>query len=350
MLVWFDALTAKQARIASVLALEGEGRGYRFIVTCRKYDYVINVLKMYGVNGYCEGEHGEDVRSKLVNGLSRSLKLINVVDDFNVHISLTSPDAFRVAFGLGKPSIALTDTAHAFHVNKLTLPLADRVIAPIAIPKRKLMTYIPHGEEGKVKFFNGVFEVMWVYRFKPNWSEVEQLGLRNGDKYVVFRFEESKAAYYKYSEQSRIAVKAIRFLLKQGFKVIVFPRYDDQRELVASKFNRELSNGNVIIPSKPVDGLQLAYFSSLVITGGSTFAVEAALLGVPSISYFPSTYYTDKYVIKAGAPLIRVKPSRLISSIRKAMEIGKVGLIKDFEDPTGLILNEADALANEHRG
>ena len=345
MLVWFDALTAKQARIASVLALEGGRRGYGFIITCRNYDYVINVLKMYGIKGYCEGEHGGDVKSKLINGLSRSLKLINVVNDFNVHISLTSPDAFRVAFGLGKPSIALTDTAHAFHVNKLTLPLANSVIAPIAIPKRRLMAYIPHGEEGKVKFFNGVFEVMWVYRFKPNWSEVGQLGLRNGDEYVVFRFEESKAAYYNYSEQSRTAVRAIKFLLKEGLKVVVFPRYNDQKELVVNKFHKELSDGSVIIPDKPIDGLQLAYYSSLVITGGSTFAVEASLLGIPSISYFPSTYYTDKYVIKAGAPLIRVKPNRLVSSIRKAIGMGKVGLIKGLEDPTELILNEADALA-----
>ena len=350
MLIWFDALTAKQARIASVLALEGGRRGYGFIITCRNYDYVINVLKMYGVNGYCEGEYGEDVKSKLINGLTRSLKLIDIVNGFNVHVSLTSPDAFRVAFGLGKPSIALTDTAHAFHVNKLTLPLANSIIVPVAIPRRKLMAYIPHGEESKVKFFNGVFEVMWVYRFKPNWSEIEQLGLRNGDEYVVFRFEESKAAYYNYNEQSNIAVKAIKFLLKEGFKVVLFPRYNDQRELVMSKFPQELRNGRVVIPGKPIDGLQLAYYSSLVITGGSTFAVEAALLGIPSISYFPSTYYTDRYVVKAGAPLIRVKPSRLVSSIRKAMGMGKVGLIKGLEDPTELILDEANMLANENRG
>jgi len=346
MLIWFDALTAKQARIASILALEGAARGHRFLITCRNYDYVVNVLSMYGLSGYCEGEHGGDVRSKLINGLTRSLRLLDLVKDFDVHVSLTSPEAFRVAFGLGKPSIALTDTAHAYHVNKLTLPLASRVIAPIAIPRRRIMAYIPHGEGGKVKFFNGVFEVMWVYRFKPNWGEVRQLGLRDGEDYAVFRFEESKAAYYIYGEQANVAIKAINMLLKGGLKVIVFPRYPDQRRLVENKFQDELSKGLVIIPSKPVDGLQLAHYSRIVVTGGSTFAVEAALLGVPSVSYFPTTYYTDRFIIRAGAPLVRVKPSRLLQGIRKALGMRKEGVVKGLEDPTSLILNEAESLIN----
>lgn len=346
MLVWFDALTAKQARIASVLTIEGTAKGHRFIITCRNYDYVINVLRIYGLSGHCEGEHGGDVKSKLINGLSRSLKLIDVVNGFDIHISLTSPEAFRVAFGLGKPSIALTDTAHAYHVNKLTLPLANKVIAPVAIPKRRILAYIPHGEEGKVRQFNGVFEVMWVYRFKPRWEEVEGIGLGRGDEYAVFRFEESKAAYYTYGEQSKVALDAIKLLLKEGLKVIVFPRYSDQSALIESNFRDELRRGEVIIPTKPIDGLQLAYYSRIVITGGSTFAIEASLLGIPSISYFPSTYYTDRFVIKAGAPLIRVKPTRLLAGIRSALRIGKVGLIKGLEDPTDLILSEAEELTS----
>lgn len=346
--VWFDALTAKQARIAAILSLEGKRRGIDVLVTCRNYDYVVNVLKLYGVNGVCFGEHGEDLTSKLVSSLSRSLKMIEVLGNFDVHVSLTSPEAFRVAFGLGKPSIALTDTAHAYHVNKLTLPLANEVIAPVAIPKRRILAYIPYGEGNKVKMFDGLFEVMWVYRFRPSWDEVNSLGIKQGDEYVVFRFEESKAAYYTYGEQGNEAIKTIDLLLKEGFKVVAFPRYEGQKQLLEKHFNEEIKGGLVIIPTRPIDGLNLAYYSSLVISGGSTFAVEASILGIPSISYFPTKYYTDTYIVRKGAPLIRVKPSQLTSAIRRALKMGKTGLIKDLEDPTYIILEDSERMTNIH--
>lgn len=79
----------------------------------------------------------------MLRGIERQLALLDVVRDFDVHVSLTSPDAVRVAFGLGKPIIALTDTAHSYFVNKLTLPLASTVIVPSAIPMSEWAKYIP---------------------------------------------------------------------------------------------------------------------------------------------------------------------------------------------------------------
>ncbi len=140
---WFDALTAKQARIAAVLSMEGRRNNIDFIITCRKYDYVEEVLDMFNLHYECVGYHGEDPKEKLLRGIERQLALLDVVRDFDVHVSLTSPDAVRVAFGLGKPIIALTDTAHSYFVNKLTLPLANTVIAPLAIPMSEWARYIP---------------------------------------------------------------------------------------------------------------------------------------------------------------------------------------------------------------
>ncbi len=345
MRIWLDALTAKQARIASILAIEAARRGFEYVITCRDYDYTYPVLSLYGVNATCIGGHGEDARSKLVKSLERGLMLLNTVGDFDIHISLTSPDAFRVAFGLGKPSIALTDTAHAYHVNRLTLPLASRVIAPSAIPRRRILAHIPHGDEGKLITFNGVFEVMWVYRFRPDESHVKALGIE-GD-YVVFRFEESRASYYSFGDQLQVGLNAIGLLLRRGFKVVVFPRYSHQREAVEARFGEQVKRGEVIIPNRPVDGLQLAYYASLVVTGGSTFAVESALLGTPAVSYFPETYYTDRFIIKHGAPLIRARPKGLLNAIAKGLKMGKVGLVKGLEDPTNLILNTAEDLLNK---
>jgi Uncharacterized protein conserved in archaea len=93
--VWFDALTAKQARIAAVLSVVGRDEGVEFLITCRRYDYIEEVLDMYNLRYVCIGQHGESARDKLVRGIERQLALLDVVRGFDVHVSLTSPDAIK---------------------------------------------------------------------------------------------------------------------------------------------------------------------------------------------------------------------------------------------------------------
>jgi predicted glycosyltransferase len=46
------------------------------------------------------------------------------------------------------------------------------------------------------------------------------------------------------------------------------------------------ANGTIIVPTDAVDGLNLIWFSDLVISGGGTMNREAAALGVPVYSIF----------------------------------------------------------------
>ncbi|WP_243665966.1 DUF354 domain-containing protein [Vulcanisaeta sp. JCM 16159] len=302
---WFDALTAKQARMAAILSIEGKKRGIDVIITCRKYDYVEEVLNAFGLRYECVGYHGESTREKLLRGIERQLALLDVVRDFDVHISLTSPDAVRVAFGLGKPIIALTDTAHSYFVNKLTLPLANTVIVPSAIPMSEWARYIPSAEIDKVRAFDGVFELMWINRFKPSGDSINRLGLKSKE-FAVIRFEESRASYYDYGDKSRLLIKMTRNILENGYYVVMFPRYPHQEELIRTELGLFLKLGKLIVPRNTMlDGLDLAWHARLVITGGSTMAHEAALLGIPAISYFPQHYYIDDYLMGKGLPLYR---------------------------------------------
>lgn len=340
MRIWFDALTAKQARMASILYLEGRKRGIDVEITCRNYDYVENIFALYGVPHKCVGMHGSTPMDKLRKGFERSLRLLDELGDFDVHVSLTSPDAFRIAFGLNKPIIALTDTAHSIFVNKLTLPLASLIILPNALPHNDILMYVPCDERRSLKWFNGLFEMMWIKRFVPNEREVEKLGLEPGS-YAVFRFEESLASYYGYGDKLDVGVEAIRALLKRGFKVLAFPRYEHQAKAIRSTFNGE----DVIVPTVPLDGLNLAYHAALVITGGSTFSTEAALLGTPSISYFPTTYYIDDYLIKLGFPLRKCKPEDLPKCIAEADLTKARPSLEGLVDPTDLILDSARSVS-----
>jgi hypothetical protein len=350
--VWFDALTAKQARIAAVLSVVGRDEGVEFLITCRRYDYVEEVLDMYNLRYVCIGQHGESARDKLVKGIERQLALLDVVRDFDVHVSLTSPDAIRVAFGLGKPIIALTDTAHSYFVNKLTLPLADVVIAPSAIPMSEWSRYIPSAEIDKVRAFNGIFELMWISRFKPTGETIGKLGLKSRD-FVVIRFEEAKASYYGFGDKSKLLIRMARNILERGYSVVVFPRYPYQEDLVKSELGLFMRLGKLVIPRNArLDGLDLAWHARLVITGGSTMAHEAALLGTPAISYFPQHYYLDDYLISNGLPLYRCVDEDCMNVLNKVLDMGiehvdTSSVLRSMEDPTRLIISEIKRLSSQ---
>ncbi len=348
MRIWFDALTPKQARIAAVLAEEGVKRGFDVFITCRCYDYVEEVLTLMGVKDYiCLEGHGETKEEKLEKGISRMRLLLRTLSDrkIDIHISLTSPEGVRIAFGLGIPIVALTDTPHAYHVNKLTLPLANIVMAPKAIPIDEWLRYIPHGERDKIKTFDGIFEVMWVKRFKPSGQSLKRLGLER--PFIVLRLEESKAAYYGFGDMTDLTFKIIEEALRRGYAAVVFPRYEHQEIMLRKAFSHEIERGFVIIPKGLfIDGLDLAWHASLVITGGSTMSHEAALLGTPALSYFPRHYHTDSYLRERGFPLYRCFDKvECLNIVRALLEKGEkantLDLLKSIEDPTDRIFELA---------
>ncbi len=351
---WFDALTAKQARIAAVLSLESGREGINFIITCRDYDYVEEVLGMFGLHYECVGRHGESPREKLARGIERQLALLDVVKDFDVHVSLTSPDAVRIAFGLGKPIVALTDTAHSRFVNKLTLPLADSIIVPSAIPINEWTRYIPSVEIDKVRAFDGLFELMWVNRFKPTGDSINKLGLRSRE-FAVIRLEEARASYYDYGDKSRLLIRMARGILERGYYVVMFPRYPYQEEMIKSELGLFIRLGKLIIPrSMKLDGLDLSWHARLVVTGGSTMAHEAALLGTPAISYFPQHYYIDDYLVGKGLPLHRCVGDDCMYALESILKsdvehVDTSNIISGMEDPTGLIISEIRRLAGGSR-
>ncbi|MEM0468420.1 MAG: DUF354 domain-containing protein [Pyrobaculum sp.] len=318
----FDALTPKQARLAAVLKNLGREKGVEIVITCREYFHLRDVLDFYNVEYNCFGGYGTTTYDKLIKGLERQIKLAEVAAVVDGMLSFPSPDAARSLFGLGKPLIVLNDTPHAIHVNKLVIPLAEVLVVPQATPVEVWKPYCPK----RIVTFNSVFEYLWTSRFKPQVEVVEKLGLRPGE-YVVFRPEESYASYYKwkFEEVRHALVEAVR---KEGYVVVNIPRYIDQ-----------YIDGALNI-TKAIDHLQLAYFSAGVISGGATMATEAALLGVPSLSYFPESYYVDEYLQRLGAPLYRCRGLDCIDVLKEMLRHGKTTPLR-MEDPAAVVFETA---------
>lgn len=341
MLAWLEALTPKQAQLMIEAKNRLEEEGWKTTITTRKHDYTLGVFRLKKVKPVVIGTYGgASLEGKLYSSLYRSRRLLEYLSKLEekpeIHVSLSSPDAVRVAFGLGIPITLFNDTPHSVYVNRLTLPLADKILIPKAIPK-KAFTYAT--TPNRLIQYEGVDEASWIKRLKPKKTVLRKLGLSRRDGIVVIRSEEVKASYYpKLTETPTIRVLG-EIYGRSEVRIVYFARYPDQKRLISEMYP------DVIVPKRAVDAPSLIAFSKLVITGGGTMAREGALLGVPSVSLFPAKLHVNKWLSERGFPLWHFKRvEEAIEMIHKILDkpdrfrVNTSWMIMRLEDPVDVLL------------
>ncbi len=334
--IWLDALTPKQALLATSIAKVLSSKGYEVFLTARDYDYTIRVAEKHGVKPLIVGGYGGSrLIGKLVADLERAKNLVNIVERESprVLIAYPSPSASRVAFGLGIPYIALTDSPHSVPASRLALPLADTVLFSYCIPREKIEVYTY--SKTRLLQYNGFDELEWIKTEKPDPRVVETLGLEE-KKYVVVRLEERYAAYYPKSNSVRVS--EIVEKLASRVKVVALPRYGDQWEEL-----KELENVTVL--DDPVHGVSLEYYAAAVVSGGGTMTREAALLGVPGINLFPGRLDVDECVMRLGLPLYKARnTSEALNILEKILRdpdkyhVDSSNIIEELEKPSDVLV------------
>jgi predicted glycosyltransferase len=339
--VWIDILTPKQAMLLGSLAIKLMHREFNIIVTTREYDYTQAVLNNLGLKYLSIGRYGNTAIEKLIEEIERIRKIIELLrDSFNVAIAYPNPVVARVAFGLAKPYIALTDSPHSEIVSRLSIPLANYIVFSKCIPESSIEVYA-YRKKTKLIQYNGVDEVEWLKDAEPNAKYVKSLGLEPYS-YVVARPPEVKASYYRYPEVFEFFKRLIDRVLDLKLKILYLPRYLDDPLIPYLEVRRD-----VIIPDKTygVVGYHVVYYASAVITGGGTLAREAALLGTQGISLFPEEMYVDKCVENWGLPLTKCRDinecMRILSnSVREPDKYKPYAktVLKSLERPSDIVL------------
>ena len=339
MKVWFDALTSKQALLMLSLARKFRNRGFKTIITCRRYEYVESLLSLFKEEHYCVGEYGgASLEGKLYADIKRMRLLTKIIkkEEPSLLISYPSPSAIRVAFGLKIPIIIVTDTPHAVEASRLTIPLANYIVYSNCIRKELIRKYMLASYTKEV-LYNGVDELEWVNDSYINTfgkeETVKKLGLAGKEKIIIFRPEEEKASYYKYRP---IYKEILKYLSSLDVPIIFLPRYEAQKNY-ATKIR------NVIVPKEAINLRCLFQRTLAVISGGASLAREAALYGIPSLTYFPEELDVNKCVVQWGFPLYHAKKIREIIDFidkvfRGTLEV-KVNLNKlsELEKPSDAI-------------
>jgi hypothetical protein len=172
-------------------------------------------------------------------------------------------------------------------------------MCPEVIPNGTL-----HCDSRRILKYPGIKEDVYVPRFVPDPSIRSQLGLQEQDVVVTIRPPASEAHYHNPKSDDLFSA-AVTFLSKfHAAKLVLLPRNDKQAIELKERWPDLFASGSMRIPSQVVDGLNLIWYSDLVISGGGTMNREAAALGVPVYSVFRGSIGAVDYYLSQQGRLV----------------------------------------------
>ena len=353
MRIIIDILTPKQCMFLPKLIESLESRGHQVSKTTRKYREVNELLRLKGLEATIVGRHGGGTLvGKLRANAQRMLALTRIIDELkpDIAVSFSSPEMARVAFGLGIPHICISDSPHAEAVSKLTIPLSKILFTPKVIPKRVWAIYgIP---TQNILQYKALDPWAWLKDFTPERKVLKQLNLEASKPILTFRTEESFAAYLLGRTKGISIIPMVEKLIKkqEDYQIVIVPRYKEQIRSLKKTFKEKAT-----VCESTIDGPSLLHYTTIFIGAGGTMSVEAALLGVPTLSCYPGDpYLIEKYLMKEGLIIREKKPERMVKRILnmlKRIEDVKTGyaeraqrLVEGFEDPIAFIAEKIERL------
>ncbi|MDC0169696.1 DUF354 domain-containing protein [Candidatus Nitrosopelagicus sp.] len=342
MKIWFDILTPKQYLFFEYF-VQKLRKQHEIICTSRKYQQVNGIEKFGSINPIIIGKHGgKNNVDKLLASLNRSKLLTKKIEKYrpNLLISFCSPEASRVAYGLGIPHIAFSDSPHAKAVMRLSLPYATKLLIPWIIPKQDFDGF---GIDYKNIIKYRAIDAGVIIK---NYNKNKQL-ITNRKKIILIRPEESEAAYITKKSKT---IKIIKKIVEE-FPVeekIVLSRYKDQ-----SKNLKKVFGNNISLLSKPVNGKKLLMNVDCFIGSGGTMTAESGLLGIPTISLNTVPNRIEDFLVKKRIIVRSESPDRICREIyqslnnlqirkKKKEKAGK--LVASFEDPYQVLLKTIKSL------
>jgi predicted glycosyltransferase len=255
--------------------------------------------------------------------------LLDVIVKFSpdLTVSFCSPEAARISYGIGIKHIAFSDSPHAEAVMRLAVPLVQKLLIPWVIPKNEFVRY---GISKKNIVHNKAIDAAVIVRER---SKIESINVNKTRKTIVIRPEESEAAYILGKTKSNSIIYEVSKEDKI-YNIIVLARYTVQQKRLEERFGKK-----VTIMNKVVDGKSLLSITDLFIGSGGTMTAEAALMGIPTISYDAAPNYIEKYLIRIGLAMRETNPKKILTLIRKTLNDDKDSrkkakmVLDSMEDP-----------------
>ena len=313
MRAWFDLITPKQVLFFNPIIMELKSSGVEVLATSRRYREVGPLAERAGLDLTYVGERGDrGQEEQLVAATRRQAEMIPLVKEFGpqVAVSIASAVCARVAFGLGVRHVAVNDSPHSEVAGRLSLPLSHHLLCPWVIPYR---AWEPFGlRRDQVTTYRALDPAAWLKR-PPLAGPSPKLD--PAKKTITVRVQESDAPYLSKADMTWTD-KLLSSMIGAfpDVNLVALCRYDFQVEEIRAKFGSRCT-----VPDEVVGGYSLLSKTDLFIGMGGTMSAEAALMGVPVISAFQGTLYTDRYLRSVGLLEKALTPSALVARARGLM-------------------------------
>ena len=298
MRIWVDLANSPHVPFFRALIPEFAKRSHQVEITARDYAQTVEMAAAAGLTPVVIGGHGGGrLTGKAGNLVGRAASLAKWARGrgFDLAVSHNSYAQIAAASGLGIKSVTLMDYEHQ-PANHLAFRLASRVIVPRGFPERALRRY--GATRGKVKFYDGAKEDVYLADFKPDpnfFKILQAFGVQSDDVLVVVRPPASEALYHRF-ENELFSELLERLCARPDVKVILLARTETQRAEYEA-----FSRAHVILPREALDGSNLIAAADLVISAGGTMNREAAALGVPAATIYAGEWAAiDEQMVRKG--------------------------------------------------
>jgi predicted glycosyltransferase len=303
--------------------IEGlENAGYQTFLTARDSYQVCELLRLHHLSCRVVGRHyGKRQILKLLGTGLRAMQLLPLAmaERPNLAISHGSRAQFLAGSILGIPTVLMFD----YEFTKATGFLhPDWLFVPEVIPAERVAQKPDH-----IFRYPGLKEDVYVSRLQPDPRVRHLLGVHQDEIVVTVRPPATEAHYHN-PEGEEFFAASLRFLLDQSHaRVVMLPRNERQANILRSQWRRAIDEGRIIIPECAVEGLNLIWYSDLVISGGGTMNREAAALGVPVYSVFRGRLgAVDQHLAKTGRLTVIEKlediPTKIVLKRRDPAQSG----------------------------
>jgi len=247
-----------------------EKRDHQFIVTARDKDVTLRLLEAYGIKYKVVGKIGKGRFHFIKEWVVRDQIIYSIAKRFQPSIltGIHNPSVAHVAWLTGAKSIIFTDNDLTMLTNIVTFPFADVVCTPDCFKK----------DIGKKQvYYNGYKELAYLHPnyFRPDPSVLDDLGLKEEDRYIVVRF---------------VAWQAIHDRGQHGFdtqsKYKLLNRLQEYaRVFVTSEAPLPVGLQKYEVAVSPERLHDLLYYATMFVGDCGTTAAEAGILGTPTVRY-----------------------------------------------------------------
>jgi predicted glycosyltransferase len=281
-IVWIDLDNSPHVPLFIPIIKEIEKRELKVIISARDFAQTIPLLKKANMVFTQIGKHyGGNKIMKVLGLFIRVFQLIFFISKNRKSVKFAINHGSRThvlaCFVLGIPVYCGADYEHtesfifSKFATKMWVPakLSESAIKDFGIAESRLIRYEGYKEE------------IYLNNFVPDNDFKQKNTIPSNKTLITLRPPATQANYH--NDDSDIILKELVKNLTSGssYYTICLPRTQDQREIL-----KNFEGENFKIPASVLDGLNLAYHSDLVISGGGTMNREAVLLNTPAISIF----------------------------------------------------------------